>query len=392
MQLRRLTALEREKIEAEYLELIKKIEYLESILKSEKKIYQIVKEEVYRIKEKYGDERMTNVVGEVEDLEIEDLIAEEDVVITISNTGYIKRLPVSAYRKQRRGGKGVTGADVKEEDFVEHLFIATTHEYILFFTNQGRVLWLKVYDIPQASRQARGKAMVNLLEMQQAERISAFVPVKEFKAEHFLIMATKQGIIKKTSLEAFSHPRKGGIIGITLEKGDELIGVEMTDGKNEILIATKDGKAIRFPELQVRDMGRSAKGVKGITLGKKDEVIAMSVADPESTVLTVTSLGFGKRTQIKEYRTQSRGGKGIINIKVTQKNGEAVALKTVSDKDEIMLITGKGVIVRCPVKDIRSTGRAAQGVRIIKLDEKDKVASVASVVTEEEAGEEDGGE
>ncbi len=392
MQLRRLTALEREKIEAEYLELIKKIEYLESILKSEKKVYQIIKEEVFRIKEKYGDKRLTDIVGEVSDLEIEDLIAEEDVVITISNTGYIKRLPVSSYRKQRRGGRGVTGADVKEEDFVEHLFIATTHEYILFFTNQGRVLWLKVYDIPQAGRQARGKAMINLLEMQQSERISAFVPVKEFKAEHFLIMATKQGVIKKTSLEAFSHPRKGGIIGITLEKGDELIGVEMTDGKSEILLATKDGKAIRFPESQVRDMGRSAKGVKGLTLGKKDEVIAMSVADPESTILTITSLGFGKRTQVKEYRTQSRGGKGIINIKVTQKNGEAVALKTVSDNDEIMLITGKGVIVRCPVKDIRSTGRASQGVRIIKLDEKDKVASVASVVTEEEAGEEEGGE
>ncbi|MFA5335404.1 MAG: DNA gyrase subunit A [Candidatus Omnitrophota bacterium] len=388
MQLRRLTALEREKLEAEYLELIKKIEFLESILKSEKKVYQIIKDEVSKIKEKYGDERLTNIVGEIEDLEIEDLIAEEDVVITISNTGYIKRLPVSAYRKQRRGGRGVTGADVKDEDFVEHLFIATTHEYILFFTNQGRVLWLKVYDIPQAGRQARGKAMINLLEMQQGERISAFVPVKEFKAEHFLIMATKLGVIKKTSLEAFSHPRKGGIIGITLEKGDELIGVEMTDGKKEILLATRDGKAIRFAETQVRDMGRSAKGVKGITLNKKDELIAMSVADPETTVLTITSLGFGKRTKFKEYRTQSRGGKGIINIKVTPKNGEAVALKTVSDNDEIMLITGKGVIVRCPVKDIRSTGRAAQGVRIIKLDDKDKVASVASVIEEEEGEEE----
>ncbi|MDD4878863.1 MAG: DNA gyrase subunit A [Candidatus Omnitrophica bacterium] len=388
MQLRRLTALEREKLEAEYLELIKKIELYESILKSEKKVYQIVKEEVLKIKEKYGDERMTDVVGEVEDLEVEDFIAEEDVVITVSNTGYIKRLPVSAYRKQRRGGHGVTGADVKEEDFVEHLFIATTHEHILFFTNQGRVLWLKVYDIPQAGRQARGKAIINMLEMQQGEKISAFIPVKEFKEGDFLVMATKQGVIKKTTLEAYSHPRKGGIIGMTLEKGDELIGVEMTDGKSEILLATKEGKAIRFPESQVRDMGRSAKGVKGITLGKKDEVIAMSVADPEATILTITSLGFGKRSQLKEYRTQSRGGKGIINIRVTEKNGEAVALKTVSDKDEIMIITEKGVIVRCPVKDIRSTGRAAQGVRIIKLDAKDRVSSVASVIEEEEAAEE----
>jgi DNA gyrase subunit A len=390
MQLRRLTALEREKLEAEYLELIKKIELYESILKSEKKVYQIVKEEVLKIKEKYGDERMTDVVGEVEDLEVEDLIAEEDVVITVSNTGYIKRLPVSAYRKQRRGGHGMTGADVKEEDFVEHLFIATTHEHILFFTNQGRVLWLKVYDIPQAGRQARGKAIVNLLQMQQGEKMSAFIPVKEYKEGCFLVMATKQGIIKKTTLEAYSHPRKGGIIGITLEKGDELIGVEMTDGKREILLATREGKAIRFPESQVRDMGRSAKGVKGITLAKKDEVIAMSVADPEATILTVTSLGFGKRSQFKEYRTQSRGGKGIINIKATAKNGEAVALKTVSDNDEIMIITGKGVIVRCPVKDIRSTGRASQGVKIIKLDDKDKVSSIASVAEVEETEGEEG--
>ncbi len=390
MQLRRLTALEREKLEAEYLELIKKIELYESILKSEKKVLQIIKEETLKIKEKYGDERLTDIVGEVEDLEVEDLIAEEDVVITISHAGYIKRLPVSAYRKQRRGGKGMTGADVKEEDFVEHLFIATTHEFILFFTNQGRVHWLKVYDIPQAGKQARGKAIINLLELQQGETMSAFIPVKEFKEGQFLIMCTKQGTIKKTSLEAYSHPRKGGIAGMTLEKGDALIGAEFTDGKKEIFLATRDGKAIRFSESQVREMGRSAKGVRGIRLGKKDEVIGMSVAEEDTAVLTITSLGFGKRTEIKEYRTQSRGGKGIINIKVTAKNGEAVSLKTVGDKDEMMIITEKGVIVRCPVKDIRSTGRAAQGVRIIKLDAKDKVASVASVVAEEETeGEEE---
>lgn len=384
MQLQRLTALEREKIEEEYLDLIKKIELYESILKSEKKVLQIIKEELLKLKEKYGDERRTDIVGEVEELEVEDLIAEEDVVITISHSGYIKRLPVSGYRRQRRGGKGVTGAEVKEEDFVEHLFIASTHEHILFFTNQGRVHWLKVYDVPQAGRQAKGKAIINLLELQQGEAITAFVPVKEFKEGHSLIMATKQGVIKKTELSAYSRPRKGGIIGITLEKGDELIGVVPTDGKKEILLATKEGKAIRFPETQVRDMGRSAKGVKGVTLGKKDEVIGMEIVRPEATVLTVTSLGFGKRTQFKEYRTQSRGGKGIINIRVTKKNGEAIGLKTVSDKDEIMLITERGVIVRCPVKDIRTTGRAAQGVRIIKLDAKDKVASAASVVAEEE--------
>ncbi|MFH1779443.1 MAG: DNA gyrase subunit A [Candidatus Omnitrophota bacterium] len=387
MQLQRLTALEREKIEEEYLDLIKKIELYESILKNEKKVLQIIKDELLKLKEKYGDERRTDVVGEVEELEVEDLIAEEDVLITISHSGYIKRLPVSAYRRQRRGGRGVTGAELKEEDFVEYLFIASTHEYILFFTNQGRVHWLKVYDIPQAGKQAKGKAIINLLELQQGEMISAFVPVKEFKEGHFLIMTTKQGVVKKTSLEAYSHPRKAGIIGITLGKGDELIGVAPTDGKEEILLATREGKAIRFPESQVRDMGRSAKGVKGITLGKKDEVIAMGVVRPDATVLTVTSLGFGKRTQFKEYRTQRRGGKGIINIKVTKKNGEAVGLRTVADKDEIMLITERGIIVRCPVKDIRSTGRAVQGVRVIKLDAKDKVTSVASVVAEEEGEE-----
>lgn len=389
MQLQRLTALEREKIEEEYLDLIKKIELYESILKSEKKVLQIIKDELLKLREKYGDERRTDVVGEVEELEIEDLIAEEDVVIPISHSGYIKRLPVSGYRRQRRGGRGVTGAELKEEDFVEHLFIASTHEHILFFTNQGRVHWLNVYDIPQAGRQSKGKAIVNLLELQQGETISAFVPVKEFKDGNFLIMATKQGVIKKTQVTAYSHPRKGGIIGITLEKGDELIGVVLTDGKREMLLATREGKAVRFPESQVRDMGRSAKGVKGIGLRKKDELIAMEIVRPDATVLTVTSLGFGKRTQFKEYRAQRRGGKGVINIRVTKKNGQAVGLKPVSDKDEIMLITERGVIVRCPVKDIRTTGRAAQGVRIIRLDAKDKVASLASVVAEEEASEEE---
>lgn len=397
MQLQRLTALERNKIEAEYLETIKKIELYEAILKSERKVLQIVKEEILKIKEKYGDQRITDIVGEVEEMEIEDLIAEEDVVITISHTGYIKRLPVSAYRKQKRGGKGSSGAEVREEDFIEHLFIATTHEFILFFTNQGRVHWLKVYDIPQAGRQARGKAVVNLLELQQGEKISAFVPVKEFKEGCFLIMATKQGVIKKTSLEAYSHPRKGGIVGITLDKEDSLIGVGLTDGRKEILLATRDGKAIRFSESQVRETGRSARGVRGIMLGKsarggsasggKDEVIGMSVAGQDAPVLTVTSLGFGKRTEIKEYRTQSRGGKGVINIKITAKNAEAVALKTVNDKDEIMIITERGVIVRCPVKDIRTTGRAAQGVRLIKLEDKDRVSSVALVVADEDDAE-----
>jgi len=383
MQLQRLTALERDKVENEYLELIKKIEMYKAILKSEKKILEIVKDEALELKKKYGDERRTEIVGKLEDIEIEDLIKEEDMVITISHAGYLKRLPVDSYRRQKRGGTGVTGIDMKEEDFVEHLFIASTHEYILFFTNKGRVHWLKVYEIPQASRSARGKAVINLLQLEQGEGISSYVRVKEFKEDSFVIMATKNGLIKKTDLMAYSNPRKGGIIGITLEEGDELIDVSLTDGTQEILMATHSGKAIRFPEKQVRDMGRGAKGVRGIRLAKKDKVIAMEVAKKDSMVLTATSGGFAKRTAIDEYRKQSRGGKGVINVKVTEKNGAAVGLKIVNDQDELMVITVKGMIVRCSVKDIRDTGRSAQGVHIIKLESGDSVSSIAHVVPEE---------
>jgi len=383
MQLQRLTALEIGKIEKEYLELIKKIETLKAILKSAKKILDIVKNEVLELKKVYGDERRTEIVAKAEEIEIEDLIAEEDMVITISNAGYIKRLPIAAYRRQRRGGTGVTGIDMKEEDFVEHLFVASTHEYILVFTNTGKMFWLKVYEIPQASRAARGKAIVNLLQLAQGETVSACVRVKGFEEGRFLVMATKNGLIKKTDLMAYSKPRKGGIIGITIEKDDELIEVKWTDGKQEIILATNQGKAIRFPESQVRDMGRGAKGVKGIGLGKKDKVIAMEIARKDATILTVTSQGFAKRTLTNQYRKQSRGGKGIKNVSVTKKNGEAVGLKIVKDKDELMVMTEKGMIVRCPIKDIRTTGRVAQGVRIIKLDSGDKVASIARVVPEE---------
>ncbi|MCM8783846.1 MAG: DNA gyrase subunit A [Candidatus Omnitrophica bacterium] len=388
MQLQRLTALERQKIDEEYLALIKNIQIYEAILKSEKKVLEIIKEEAKNLKNKYGDNRLTEIIPAEEELEIEDLIAEEDVVITISHNGYIKRLPVSAYRKQKRGGKGVSGAELKEEDFIEHLFIASTHDYILFFTNIGKVHWLKVYDIPQAGRVAKGKAIVNLLELEPNEKISAFVPVREFKEEEYLVMATKNGLVKKTSLGAFKHPRKGGIIGITLEKTDELIEVELTKGEEEIILATQQGKAIRFSEEEIRDMGRSAKGVRGIRLGKNDKVIAMEIVRKEATFLTVTSLGFGKRTPIDEYRTQSRGGKGIINMKVTKKNGEVVGLKTVTDKDEVMIVSSLGMLVRCAVKDIRETGRSAQGVKLIRLDPKDRVSCVASIVAEEEETEE----
>ena len=384
MQLQRLTALEQDKIDAEYQELLKKIELCRSILASEKKIEAIIKEELEDLKKKYGDQRRTEIVGEVEEFNLEDLIADEDVVVTISHGGYIKRLPVSSYRKQKRGGKGASGAEVKEEDFIEHLFVASTKDYLLIFTDKGQAHWLKVYEIPQASRISKGKAIINLLQVSSEGKIAATIPVKEFSADKYLVMVTKLGLIKKTCLDAYSNPRKGGIIGITLEKDDALIGVEMTDGKQELLIGTREGKAVRFPEAQARDMGRAAKGVRGIRLSKKDQVIAMIIAQAEATILTVTELGFAKRTLFKEYRLTRRGGKGIINIKVTDKNGFAVALKTVSDDDELMVITQTGMFLRCAIKDIRPTGRAAQGVRLIKLEDKDRVSCVAPVIAEEE--------
>ncbi|MDD2679428.1 MAG: DNA gyrase subunit A [Candidatus Omnitrophica bacterium] len=384
MQLQRLTALERDKLDAEYAELLKKIEICRAILGSEKKIEGIIKEELEGLKKKYGDERRTDIVGEVEELEVEDLIAEEDVVVTISHTGYIKRLPVSSYRKQKRGGKGATGAEVKDEDFIEHLFVASTKDYLLIFTDQGQVHWLKVYEIPQASRTSKGKAIINLLDMAAGSKISSTIPVKEFSAEQYLVMVTKLGQIKKTKLDAYGNPRKGGIIGITLDKNDELIGVSLTDGKQELLIGTRQGKAIRFPEAKVRDMGRGARGVKAISLAKKDEVIDLVIPQKGAGILTVTALGFAKRTTVDEYRLTSRGGKGVINIKVTDKNGEAVTLKTVSDNDELMVITQNGIFLRCAIKDIRETGRSAQGVRLIKLQDKDRVSCVAPVIAEEE--------
>jgi DNA gyrase subunit A len=384
MQLQRLTALERDKIDAEYVELLKKIEICRAILASEKKIEAIIKEELEALKKQYGDERRTDIIGAVEDIEIEDLIAEEDVVVTISHGGYIKRLPVSAYRRQKRGGRGTTGAELREEDFIEHLFVASTKDYLLVFTEKGQVYWVKVYEIPQASRVSKGKAVVNLIQIEGGVKISSTIPVKEFVGDKYLVMVTKLGQIKKTRLDAYGNPRKGGIISITLDDDDELIGVQLTDGQQELLIGTRQGKAIRFPESKVRDMGRAARGVRAVSLGKKDEVIAMVVVQKEATILTVTELGFVKRTLAKEYRLTSRGGKGVINIKVTDKNGEAVTLKSVNDNDELMVITQNGIFLRCAVKDIRETGRSSQGVRLIKLQDKDHVSCVAPVIAEEE--------
>ncbi|HEX9779685.1 MAG TPA: DNA gyrase subunit A [bacterium] len=383
MQLQRLTALEREKLEAEYLELIKKIEYYQSLLKSEQKVLGVIKAEQQELKERFGDARRTEILGEVKDFKIEDLIAEEDVVITISHSGYIKRLPVSAYRRQRRGGVGVTAMDTKDEDFVEHLFVASTHETLIFFTDKGRAYWLKVHEVPQASRYARGTAIVNLLALTGGERLSTFIAVKRFEEKRFLVMATASGMVKKTALEAYSNPRKAGIIAITVESGDELIEVIVTDGERELLLLTRQGKAIRFPEAQVRETGRSARGVRGVRLEKNDGVIAMAVVQPKADLVTVTALGFGKRTPLEAHRVQSRGGKGIISIRVTEKNGEVVGAKTVTDRDEVMLISQEGMMVRCPVKDVRETGRAAQGVRLISIKGKDRVASVAAVVPKE---------
>jgi len=384
MQLQRLTALEREKIEKEYLELIKRINALKAILADPKKVLAIIKEELLSLQKKYGDERRTQIVAKVEELEIEDLIAEEDVVITISHAGYIKRLPVSAYRKQRRGGKGVTGAAMKDEDFIEHLFVASTHDYLLIFTDKGRAYWLKVYEIPQAGRTAKGKAIVNLLQLSSGENIAALIQVKEFAEGKFLIMATANGQIKKTDLMAYSHPRKGGINAITIKEKDKLISCKLTEGDSEVFIATREGKAIRFSEKDVRDMGRTASGVRGISLAKKDFVIGMELVKKDATLLTVTENGFGKRTPMDEYRAQSRGGKGIINIKTTKTNGLVVGLNAVTDKDEVMLITSSGMIVRCPIKDIRTTGRSTQGVRLMRLGNKDKVVAVARLAAKEE--------
>jgi DNA gyrase subunit A len=389
MQLQRLTALERSKIEAEYKELLKNIEHYRAILASEKMVNDIIVAEIQELKKKYGDERRTEIAGKAEEIEVEDLIAEEDMVITVSNTGYIKRLPLDTYRKQKRGGRGVTAMTTKEEDFVEHLFIASSKDYLLIFSNKGIVRWLKAYEIPIASRTSKGKAIVNLISISNDESISSIVAVKEFPEDQFVVMATAKGNVKKTKVSAFSNPRKGGIVGITLDKGDELIGTAISNGKHEILLATKQGKSLRFSERHIRDMGRGARGVRGIRLGKDDIVVGMQVfpADIDktgSTLLTVTSLGFAKRSAFEDYRTQSRGGKGIINIKATPKNGYVVDVLAVMAEDEIMTITKKGLVVRCATKDIRQSSRSTQGVRLVTLQKDDKVSSVANVVAKDE--------
>ena len=384
MRLQRLTGLERKKIEDEYLEVIKIMEQLKSLLASKEKRMQLIEEELLEIKEKYGDDRRTEIIRVTEEFSIEDMIAEEDMVITISHAGFIKRIAVTTYRQQLRGGRGMTAASTREEDFVEHLFIASTHQYMLFFTTKGRCHWLKVHEIPQAGRATKGRAIVNLLQLSKEEGIAAFISIKEFDPGLFLVMATKYGIVKKTSLAAYSKPRKGGINAIGIREGDDLIDAMLSNGNHDILLGTRKGMSIRFHEKEVRDMGRTASGVRGIKIGKDDYVVGMVVIKREGTVLVVTEKGLGKRTDLKEYRVSHRGGKGVFTIKVTEKTGEMVTLKEVVDEDDIMIITDKGVVIRQSVSRLKTQGRNTQGFRLIKLDADAKVADVARVIKEEE--------
>jgi len=384
MRLQRLTGLERKKIEDEYKETIKLIEKLKGILDNEKKRKQIIKEELLILREKYADERRTEIIRDFKEFSLEDTIAEEDVVVTISHQGFIKRFPVSGYRRQSRGGKGVTGAGTKEDDFIEHMFIASTHHYIMFFTDKGKCYWLKVHEIPEGGRAARGRSVINLLEKDPSENITAFVTVKEFKDDAYLIMATEKGTVKKTVLSAYGNVRKGGINAINLVPGDKLISVKMTEGNNDIVLGTRNGFAVRFNEKDVRDMGRTATGVRGVRLTKGDHVVGLLVIKRNDTILVVTENGYGKRSDINDYRITRRGGKGVITVKTTDRVGKMLSMMEVVDGDELVIISSHGMVIRQSVKDIRVMGRNTQGVRVIRLNEGDQIADIAKVVPEDE--------
>jgi len=384
MQLQRLTGLERQKILDELAELLKVIERLLAILASDKLLMQIIIDELREIRDKYGDERRTEILAEEGEFQIEDLIADEEVAITVSNTGYIKRTAVTTYRNQRRGGKGRIGMRTREEDFVSHLFIASTHAYIMIFSDRGRAYWLKVHHIPDVGPDGRGKAIANLVSMQEGERIAALLTVREFDENKFIVMGTKRGEVKKTELTAFSNPRAGGIIAMDVEEGDAVIAVQISDGTHEVFIGTRDGMSIRFPEADVRSMGRAAGGVRGITLRDDDEVVGMDVLSPGGTILSVTEQGYGKRTGLDEYRVQSRGGVGIINIQTSERNGKVIGVAQVSDDDELMLITQQGKILRMASKDIRTIGRATQGVKLIDIEGDDRAVSIARLAEKDE--------
>ncbi len=386
MRLQRLTGLEQEKIEEEYKKLCADIKEYEAILANEKLVLAIIKKDIEEVKERFGDKRRTEIVNAITELNLEDLIAEENVAVIITHEGYIKRLPLTSYRKQHRGGKGVTGAEMKEGDFIEHLFVASTHDYILFFTDQGRVYWQKVYDIPQMGRTSKGRALINLLELKEDENVTSLIPVRDFD-ERQLVMATSNGIIKKTPLCAYGNPKKGGIIAITLDEGDKLICVKLTNGKQDIILGTEQGKAVRFSETDVRTMGRVTHGVKGITLKDGDKVRGMVIVDENASLLTVCEHGFGKRTDFGEYSAQHRGGQGVINIKTTDRNGKVVALLDVRDEDELIMITAKGMVIRTSVNTVRAIGRNTQGVKLFSVVEDDKLVSVARVIPEEATSE-----
>ena len=384
MRLQRLTGLEREKIDAEYTEISALIHKLQGILDDPQKVLDVIVGELTEIRTRYGDERRTEIVFSSEEIDIEDLIVEEDMVVTVSHAGYIKRNAVSLYKSQRRGGRGKIGMGTKEEDFVERIFIASTHHYVLIFTSRGRLYWLKVYQIPQAGRAAKGKAIVNLINLTEGERVAAVLPVREFSGEKSVVMVTRKGTIKKTELSAFSNPRAGGIIAISVEEGDELIDVQLTIGKQDIFLGTRKGKAIRFKEEGVRDMGRTARGVRGIRMAPEDRVIGMEIPTEGNTILTVSEKGYGKRTEIEEYRLQTRGGKGTINLRTVPKVGDVSGILQVTGSEDIMLISDTGRIVRMRSEEVRVIHRSTQGVRLIDLDENEKLVGVARAEREEE--------
>ena len=384
MRLQKLTGLEVDKIVDEYKEVIKLIAFLKGILESKSQRMDIIKEEMLAVKTEFGDERRTEIIPVDANFSMEDMIAEEEVVLTITHSGYIKRTALNTYRTQRRGGRGVQGATSNDEDFVEHLFIANTHNYMLFFTNLGKCYWLKVYDIPQGGRATKGRAIVNLIGCEPGEKVEAFVSVKEFDDNHFIVMATRNGLVKKTVLSAYSKPRKGGIYAIEIRDGDTLIEARITNGENDILLGTREGKSIRFSEKNIRPTGRKTMGVKGITLSsKEDYVIAMLVVKREGTILVATEKGLGKRTDVIQYRTQSRGGKGVMTMRVTEKTGKMVSIMEVVDADDLIVITDKGVLMRQPVSHIRTIGRVTQGVKLVKLDDGTKISSISRVINDE---------
>ncbi|MCZ7555316.1 MAG: DNA gyrase subunit A [Bacteroidia bacterium] len=384
MRLQRLTGLERKKIEDEYKETIKLITRLRGILENETLRWQVIGDELRVLKDRFSDDRRTEIIYDYADFRLEDMIAEEDVVITISHQGFIKRTPVSTYRRQGRGGKGVAGSASREDDFVEHMFIASTHHYILFFTDKGRCYWLKVFEVPEGGRVARGRAIINCINKQKDETIAAFVTVKEFTDDQYIMMVTQQGTVKKTVLSAYGNPRSTGIIAISLDAGDNLIEAKITDGNNDMLIATRLGQAIRFSETDVRDMGRGATGVRGISLADDDRVIGMILCRPTSNVLVVSEHGYGKRSEVSEYRHTRRGGKGVITMNVTPKTGPVIGLKEVSDLDDLVIITVKGQVIRQHMRSIRVMGRNTQGVRLINLREGDSIADIARVTADQD--------